>query len=572
MAKKAPHKSQTRKPVRRSKPKPKPRGKREMPEKRKTPEPKWQPDPADSAPPWLQAMRAISGLTEYSNGSNPKIEAMAAYIGNKFPEQASYAALYTDDSIAWCGVTAAFCMAVSDISGPFGPTDTDKWMWALSWSDSPDYKHLPAPVLGCLVAMERSGGGHITMFESWDGGNILCRGGNQSDAVNVASYDPDTVVAYVWPQSVPAPPTPPADRGEVEEGDDGPEVVAIQTTLGVHPADGDFGSITDSAVEGYQAACSISADGVVGPTTWGKLDELDARVAKGSDGLDDELIDAIMDVAENSAIADYNWAGDRGVAPIGYTMGIALCFALAMQRLDAGDAAAFEMAQANTGDEDTDVFAWYAKEFRDAGMDNGDDVEAVVRLRHLFALMLGLGMRESSGRYSEGVDQSASNHEADTAEAGMFQTSWNIRSCSGNIPPLLTQCWDNPCGFREQFQKGVTLKNGELRNYGSGDGAKYQFLSKYAPSFHALVTALGLRNLRQHWGPINRREVELREDANTMLLAVQALVEGEVEPPGPEPEPGENRVDIVATHPEEVEVTVTGDVDVTVNGEPWEPQ
>jgi hypothetical protein len=60
-------------------------------------------------PPWLEVMRAITGLSEYENGSNPKIEAMAAYIGRKFPEQADYASQYDDDSIAWCGVCSAFC-------------------------------------------------------------------------------------------------------------------------------------------------------------------------------------------------------------------------------------------------------------------------------------------------------------------------------------------------------------------------------------------------------------------------------------------------------------------------------
>jgi hypothetical protein len=38
------------------------------------------------------------------------------------------------------------------------------------------------------------------------------------------------------------------------------------------------------------------------------------------------------------------------------------------------------------------------------------------------------------------------------------------------------------------------------------------------------VTALGLRSLRQHWGPINRKEAELRPEADDMLWQVQELV------------------------------------------------
>jgi uncharacterized protein (TIGR02594 family) len=521
---------------------------------------------ADDIPPWLQAMRAITGLTEYSNGSNPKIEAMAAFIGQKFPPQADYASLYTDDSIAWCGVTAAFCMAVADISGPFGATDTDKWMWALSWANDPNYTHLPSPVQGCLVAMERSGGGHITIFEEWSGGMLACRGGNQSDAVTVDEYDPDTVVAYVWPMSYPIPAIP---RSSVGEGASGPEVMSIQTTLGVHPVDGDFGGITDSAVKGYQGACSLTADGEVGPATWEKLDELDTKVIAGTDGLPPNLIAAISDTARHSSIARYDWGDNRGVAPVGYIIGMALSFALAVARYNTEDDAAYEMARAvDVDDDDTDAMAWYEDEFEDEGMDNSED--GLDTLRHLFVLMIGLGMRESSGRYSEGRDQSASNVSADTAEASLFQTSWNIRSCRDEIPPLLSEYWDNPCGFRAQFQEGVSLKESDLGGFGTGGGAQYQFLSKYAPAFHVFVTAVGLRNARKHWGPINERAVELRSEADAMLQAIQALVEEGMEPPEPEPEPEPDNPQVMITAKGKVKIEVTGDVDVYLNGEPWE--
>lgn len=365
-------------------------------------------------------------------------------------------------------------------------------------------------------------------------------------------------------------PVPPSSRSTIKKGSTGPDVVTCQQMLQVYPADGDFGSITDGAVKGFQAACSISQDGIVGPTTWSKLDELEARAKRGDPGLPPELIEQIVVAAEASSIATYSWKG-RGHAPLGYTAGVALCFAVALDRLNAEDEAAWEMAKANTGNPDKDVFAWYAGEFERLGMDNDEDADPEDRLRHLFALMLGLGMRESSGRYPEGRDQSATNTSADTAEAGMYQTSWNIRSCNSQIPPLLNQYWANPNGFQPQFKKGVTLKSSDLGGFGSGGGAQYQFLSKFAPAFHALVTGIGLRNLRQHWGPINRREVELRSAADDMLSAVQQIVEAGVEPaPEPEPEPDyEYQVDIIAENVDEI--VITGDVYVTVNGKPWEP-
>jgi uncharacterized protein (TIGR02594 family) len=524
-------------------------------------------------PPWLQQMRAITGTKEVAgSGDNPAILAMADEIARVFPDMESYCAQYQHDETPWCGLAAGYCFAESNIRPPFGPTDTDKFLWAQSWADDPNYDVLSGPVPGCVVVMTRSGGGHVTLYESDDGSNIKCRGGNQSDAVNVASFPKSNVIAYVWPKGVPVPQMPPSDRPMLRKGSTGPYVVSVQTTLGI-PADGQFGSVTDSAVRGYQAAAGLGVDGVVGPDTWTALDELDARKAAGNDGLDQDTIAAITQVAETSAIARYGWK-DRGKAPAGYTAGVACAFGLAVAKLADGDEAVAAMAQKERADPNTDALRWYHTQFQNAGMDNSND--SIDTLRHLFALMLGLGMRESSGRYCEGRDMSASNVSADTAEAGMFQTSWNIRSCSRDIPPLLPAYWQNPNGFLATFRKGVSPSSSELGNYGTGDGAKYQFLSKYAPAFHAFVTALGMRYLRQHWGPINRSEVELRKDADAMLREVQIIVEGgspEPIPPEPEPEPDMATVTVAidphgaiavellqgdpATPPEEAIVTVT---------------
>ena len=91
----------------------------------------------------------------------------------------------------------------------------------------------------------------------------------------------------------------------------------------------------------------------------------------------------------------------------------------------------------------------------------------------------------------------------------MFQTSWNIRSGTPRSRRCCRSFGTNPNGFLLTFQNGVKPDSNDLGNFGSGDGAKYQFLSKFAPAFHVMVTALGMRSLRQHWGPINREEVEL---------------------------------------------------------------
>jgi uncharacterized protein (TIGR02594 family) len=500
-------------------------------------------------PPWLSVMRAITGVKEApGDADNPQILAMRDEIARHFPDMRSYCNQYQHDETPWCGLAGAYCMAEVDIRPPFGPTDTDKWMWAKSWADPNDYNFMPisSPRPGAVVVMERQGGGHITFYESTEGSNYKCRGGNQGDAINVSSYPKSQVIALMWPKDYPLPPAPPADRPMLEEGDSGPEVASVQATLGI-PADGDFGPVTEGAVKGYQAACGLTADGIVGPDTWRALDQLDARKAAGTEGLSPELVAAITQCAEASAIARYSWK-DRGKAPAGYIAGVACAFGLAVIGLGEDEPAVLAMAQAERGDPNTDALTWYRSKFQELGMSNATD--GVDTLRHLFAMILGLGMRESSGRYCEGRDMSASNVSPDTAEAGLFQTSWNIRSCSAWIPPLLQDYWENPNGFLETFRKGVNPDSNDLPNYGNGaDGTRYQFLSKYAPSFHVFVTAIGMRYLRQHWGPINRNEVELRDDADAMLQQVQAIVESGAIPPEPEPEP----------EPEVATITVTVD-------------
>ena len=232
------------------------------------------------------------------------------------------------------------------------------------------------------------------------------------------------------------------------------------------------------------------------------------------------LVDQIYNLAQTSEIADYSWPG-RGVPPPGYIPGMALAFAYAMS---SGGAESDVMSKAQCNP-DKDALAWYEPEFRQLGMRN--DLPGISTLRHLFVMMIGLGPRESSGIYCEGRDMSASNVQSDTAEAGTFQTSWNIRSADSTISPLLPQFWDNPNGFLPVFKERISPTADKLNSYGSGDGVRYQFLSRYCPLFHALVTGVGMRTLRQHWGPINRREVTLKREADEMLQGVQQLVESQ---------------------------------------------
>jgi uncharacterized protein (TIGR02594 family) len=439
--------------------------------------------------------------------------AMADTIAQSYPEMAPYCATYTNDDIAWCGLVAAYTMTVSNVRPVFGPIDTDRFLWAQAWNNTEWGTVLDVPRPGCVVVMTRKGGGHVAYYERTEGDHYVCRGGNQGEdgMVKTSKYPIASVIALLWPYQGGPVPVPPGRT--VQNGDVGDHVIYLQEVLQV-PADGEFGPITEGAVKGFQRACGLEPDGIVGPQTWSKIDTLDQRLDAGGDGLPDKLAQDIIEMTKLHPARDIQWK-DRGKAPNGYLAGLGQIYALVITNPEYR-AQLEAMWWFPTGSNpETDALDWYGIA-TDVGLDT---------LRKLFTLLIGLGMRESSGRYCEGRDMSATNVEADTAEAGMFQTSWNIRSCDPRIPPLLEKFIANPNGFNDTFTSGVNPDSNDLDNFGSGAGAQYQFLSKYAPAFHAIVTAVGLRKRRQHWGPINRKEVEVKPEIEDYLLDIELMVD-----------------------------------------------
>uniref|UniRef100_I2Q270 Uncharacterized protein n=1 Tax=Desulfovibrio sp. U5L TaxID=596152 RepID=I2Q270_9BACT len=232
----------------------------------------------------------------------------------------------------------------------------------------------------------------------------------------------------------------------------------------------------------------------------------------------------IIQIATRSPIMKYRWL-DRGVAPSGYIKGMALALGRAHCRLKINDKYIMEMAKGETSNKNKDVLTYYKTTFQSLGMDNSQSGPDT--LRHLFTLLLGLGMRESSGRWCEGRDMAAHNTASDTAEAGLFQTSWNAHE--GN--PLLLELYNSyastvrPSSLFAIFNEGVRAKAADLENFGSGEGVNFQKLTKYCPEFAIIFAGIGLRNIRDHWGPINRQEAEIRPEANELFLAIQKNID-----------------------------------------------
>ena len=217
----------------------------------------------------------------------------------------------------------------------------------------------------------------------------------------------------------------------------------------------------------------------------------------------------IVATARASAIARYDWK-NRGPACIGYTAGMAVAYASAYSRLQAHDPVADRMSSALEpafldahGHLKGDALTWYSDQLRAIGMGSATPLE---RLRSLFVLLLGLGMRESSGRFCEGRDRSANNASADTAEAGLFQMSFDLVAPRAELLDVFHHYQSNPDqGLREIFgmEMSPPPRPKDLENFGSpgSPGFAFQKLSKECPAMTVEIAALGLRRVAGHWAP-----------------------------------------------------------------------
>lgn len=148
--------------------------------------------PEVTRPLWLQAGLGWLGTKEQpGSGDNPVILNWAKDQGGDI------AAEYTHDSIPWCALFANQILTQVGLKG----TGT---LWALDFAKWG--QKLAGPAVGAFAPMQRSGGGHIPIVVGRDQhGNLMCIGGNQSDAVNIKPFDPARVVAWRWPNGVALP-------------------------------------------------------------------------------------------------------------------------------------------------------------------------------------------------------------------------------------------------------------------------------------------------------------------------------------------------------------------------------
>ncbi len=244
----------------------------------------------------------------------------------------------------------------------------------------------------------------------------------------------------------------------------------------------------------------------------------------------------IADQASQSPCSASSWS-QRGKAPVGYIPGMALTYARSLCRLKGHvplQGAAEVMGRAKGKDHLVDAFAWYEDQFTSKNLDIATSGAAA--LKATYTLLIGLGMRESTGSHCKGYHQKAPKKTADTASAGLFQTSHNSLYFTSrkngfsehHLQKLYEEYRAKPerC-FLDVFKQGVSCTNQEP--FGSGAGAQFQQFTKDCPAFAAESAAIMLRVARRHYGPIGRRDAELNTSCTDLLDSIEKQIEGNPE-------------------------------------------
>jgi uncharacterized protein (TIGR02594 family) len=145
----------------------------------------------DSDPPWFNRMTKMMGLYEYAgDADNREIIKMAQACGGTIRRE------YKHDSIPWCALAVNYALIAEGFPG-------NDSLWALDFRNYGT--RLAGSARGAIATKKRQGGGHVFLVVGRTrDGEIIGRGGNQSDMVCDALFDPNEL-QYNWPPNYPLP-------------------------------------------------------------------------------------------------------------------------------------------------------------------------------------------------------------------------------------------------------------------------------------------------------------------------------------------------------------------------------
>jgi len=219
----------------------------------------------------------------------------------------------------------------------------------------------------------------------------------------------------------------------------------------------------------------------------------------------------------------------QGRLPRSYLRGVALSFA--KQVCQPASAVAKFIGQPADRTRENDVLTYYNGMFAASNIVPGSGTNAI---RAIYTLLYGLGMCESSGVYCTGRDMSSDFAQSDSAEAGLYQTSWggrNYKPWNGSkemMVALFNQYKSTKTGcYLGTYSAGITCSTSNLRNWGTGDGATFQTITKSCPTFAVEFAATLLRvsgGGSGEWNPIRKKYANVQLECYNMLGLVQTYI------------------------------------------------
>jgi uncharacterized protein (TIGR02594 family) len=135
------------------------------------------------AAPWFDLAMTQIGVREVAGaGNSPTVmDYLAEASGQQLP-----------DATPWC---AGFVGAMLARSG-YRPSGSLMARSYLDWGAM-----LDKPRRGCVVVLKRGAppAGHVGLAVEWNGATVKILGGNQSDAVSIATFSRASIIGYRWP-------------------------------------------------------------------------------------------------------------------------------------------------------------------------------------------------------------------------------------------------------------------------------------------------------------------------------------------------------------------------------------
>jgi uncharacterized protein (TIGR02594 family) len=142
-------------------------------------------------PPWLEPAWSALGEREVPGDVDSALvrEMHAAVDGRELP-----------DAVPWCSSFVAWCFVQSGVIVPDGVTRAARsWLLAASMRNL----KLSEPVLGAVAVLWRGhphgAAGHVGLVVGASDTEVILLGGNQSDAVSIASFPVERLLGYRWP-------------------------------------------------------------------------------------------------------------------------------------------------------------------------------------------------------------------------------------------------------------------------------------------------------------------------------------------------------------------------------------